>query len=241
MTNEKSNNVRDFVLPVCDISHGDDGYAVKQDSKLVGTCFLIGDRGFALTAAHVLHQVNNDLARVLFPDPEGWDACLIEGSEVHPSEDIALIKLDLPRKITSPIVPADHEPFPSLEYHMWAYPDVIAKEYMGHERPADALDFNPSPVYFRGYVRRKLPYSPNPQFDMYVGKNFYEVSEIGGACCSGAPLATVANSPGVFAIYIGDEMQSRRCGYATNLMRVLDWTPGSLGKPLRDEFISPEV
>jgi len=72
-----------------------------------------------------------------------------------------------------------------------------------------------------------------------VGKNFYEVSEIAGACCSGAPLSTIAMPPGVFAIYIGEEQARRRCGYAMNLMRILDWAPGMFGKPIRDEVVNP--
>ena len=76
---------------------------------------------------------------------------------------------------------------------------------------------------------------------MYVGKYFYEVSEIAGTCCSGAPLSTLANPPGVFAIYIGEEQAERRCGYAMNLMRVLDWAPEMLGKPIRDEVVNPGI
>lgn len=52
----------------------------------------------------------------------------------------------------------------------------------------DGPDFNRSAVYFRGYIRRKLPYSPNPSFRSCVGTSFYKASEIAGACCSGAPL-----------------------------------------------------
>jgi hypothetical protein len=241
MAIQVSKNVRDFVLPVCNLGHDEEGNVVKDDAQLVGTCFLIGRRGYALTAAHVLRQVKNDIARVLIPNPQGWDACLIRLGEAHPTEDVGLLKIDLPRPITSPVLFAANEPPPSLEYSMWAYPEVIAREIESHERPPDSLDFNPSPVYFRGYLRRKLNYSPNPSFDIYIGKHFYEVSEIAGACCSGAPLSTIATPPGVFAIYIGEEQASRRCGYAANLMRVLDWAPDMLGKPIRDEVVDPSA
>jgi hypothetical protein len=243
--NECSNQQqrKGFRSPLRNLGHDKDGKVVKEGAKLIGTCFLIGSRGYALTAAHVLKQSEKDIARVLFPDPEGWDACLIRTGEVHPTEDVGILKIDLPRPIVSPVLFASKEPLPSLEYNMWAYPEIIAREIEFHERPPDALDFNPSPVYFRGYIRRKLPYSPNPSFDIYIGKHFYEVSEIGGACCSGAPLSTIATPldatpPGVFAIYIGEEQEQRRCGYAMNLMRVLDWIPESLGKPIRDEVVN---
>lgn len=237
MTTLVSNNVREFVLPVCNLGHDAEGNVVKDGAELVGTCFLLGNRGYALTAAHVLRQVKNDIARVLVPDTEGWDACLIRSGEVHPTEDVGLLKIDLPRPIISPVLFAAEEPPPSLEYSMWAYPDVIAREIEFHEWPTDSLNFNPSPVYFRGYIRRKLNYSPNPSFDMYVGKHFYEVSEIAGACCSGAPLSTIEMPPGVFAMYIGEAHAERRCGYAMNLMRVLDWSPDILGRPIREEVV----
>jgi hypothetical protein len=231
-----SNNVADFILPVCNLGHDKDGNVVAETAKLVGTCFLIGSRGFALTAAHVLHQVDNDIARVLVPDGAGsWDACLIRTGQVHPTEDVGILKIELPKPIVSPITFAPDEPPPSAEYNMWAYPEVIAQEVQYHGLPAGSLDFNPSAVYFRGYLRRKLPYSPNPSFDMYVGKHFYEVSEIAGSCCSGAPLSTMETHPKVFAIYIGEEDKTRRCGYATNLLKVRDWVPEMLGKRICDE------
>lgn len=237
---EASNNVRDFVLPVCNVDHNGQGVAIRDRSSLIGTCFLIGKRGYALTAAHVLHQVNQNLACVLVRDSEGWVACPIDDAEPHPTEDIGILKIDLPAPVTSPIVFSKDEPHPGLEYNMWAFPEVVAKEVLQHENwPADAPDFNPSAVYFRGYIRRKLPYSPNPSFSIYVGTSFYEVSEIAGACCSGAPLSTMENYPRVFGIYIGEENTSRRCGYAANLTRFVDWIPECLGKPISSEIIGP--
>jgi hypothetical protein len=109
-----SNNVRDFVLPVCNLGHNEDGNIITDGAELVGTCFLIGDRGYALTAAHVLRQVQNDIARVLVPNSEGWDACLIRRGEPHPTEDVGLLKIDLPRPITSPVLFAADLP---LHFH----------------------------------------------------------------------------------------------------------------------------
>lgn len=163
---------------------------------------------------------------------------MINTGEVHPDEDIGIIKFELPMPIISPVCFAEKAPYPSAEYHMWAYPDVIAKEYENHEREVGALNFNPSPVYFRGYIRRSIQYSPNPNLSIYVGNSFFEVSEIGGSCCSGAPLSTISETPEVFGIYIGEETTSRRCGYAANLTSILNWIPQSLGRPLGDEVFS---
>ncbi|WP_315701870.1 MULTISPECIES: serine protease [unclassified Bradyrhizobium] len=231
-----SDNVREFILPVCDAKI-EDGQVVAEGSKLVGTCFLIGSRGYALTAAHVIDQMDESAARVFVPDPVGFDVSNITEHEKHSDEDIGILKIDLPRPIISPIIFADHEPPPSYEYSMWAFPEVIAEEVRYHDWPRDLPQFRPAHVYFRGYVRRKLSHSPNPSFSSYVGKHFYEVSEIAGACSSGAALTTITNPPAVFAIYIGDEQTGRRCGYAMNAMKVLDWTPRILGKAIRDEAV----
>jgi hypothetical protein len=240
MTASSTNNASDIVLAVCDIAHDENGNAVAKDSQLVGTCFLIGSRGYALTAAHVLKQVNSELARVLVPDPtnraSAWDACLIREGEIPPTEDVGILKIDLPRPITSPIFFPANEPAPGQEYHMWGYPEVIAEEIKFHGLPPNSFKFKPSIVYFRGYIRRKLPYSPNPSFDMFVGNHFYEISEIGGSCCSGSPLSTTLERPETFALYIGEAQAERRCAYAANLMRVLDWSPNILGKPIRHEI-----
>lgn len=187
---EVVNNTRQFVLPVCILKVGPDGEVDYSSAELAGTCFLIGRRGFALTAAHVINQVGSD-GRVFYPDPEGWDACAIIGSAIHPTEDVGILKIDLPEDVVSPVIYAAHEPLPGGEYNMWAYPDVIAKEVEHHGPYEGGLPFNPSPVYFRGYIRRKINYSPNPNLSIYVGNSFYEISEIGGACCSGAPLTTL--------------------------------------------------
>jgi hypothetical protein len=37
----------------------------------------------------------------------------------------------------------------------------------------------------------------------------------------------------------GEEQAERRCGYAMNLMRVLDWAPPMLGKSIREEVMNP--
>ena len=232
------NNTRQFVLPVCVLKLATSDEVDYKSAELAGTCFLIGRRGYALTAAHVIRQIGSD-GRVFYPDPEGWDACPIIASEIHPTEDIGILKIDLPEEVISPVLYAEDEPIPGREYNMWAYPEVIAKEVEHHGPPEGGLPFNPSPVYFRGYIRRKLNYSPNPNLSIYVGSRFYEISEIGGACCSGAPLTTVAEIPGAFAIYIGEAQAERKCAYAANLTKVLDWAPNVLGKPLRYEVIGP--
>jgi hypothetical protein len=233
-----SNNTRHVVLPVCSIEISEAGEPNYDTAELSGTCFLIGGKGYALTAAHVVEQIGRR-GRVFFPDGNEWDACTIVEAERHPTEDVAILRIDLPEPVVSPIIYAQHEPFPGGEYNMWAYPEVIAKEVEHHGPYRGGLRFNPAPIYFRGYIRRKMQYSPHPGLGMYVGDNFYEVSEIGGSCCSGAPLTTISELPGVFAIYIGEAQAERRCGYATNLMKVLDWVPEILGKAIRYEVIGP--
>jgi hypothetical protein len=232
---KRSNNVSDFVLAICDLKFNEDGSLDKENCQLIGTCFLIGSRGYALTAAHVLEQMTLRFAHVLFSKGGDWDASLIERYEIHPTEDIGILQLDLPRPIASPITFAETDPYPNAEYSMWAHPEEVAYEFKYHNKPIDFLDFRPSPVYFKGYLGRKIDYSPNPSYGPSKGSSFYEVSEIAGACSSGSPLSTLDDPYAVFAIYAGEERAGRKCGYAANLTKVIKWVPQMLGKTIVQE------
>lgn len=98
-----SNNTRHVVLPVCSIDVSAAGEPDCDTAELSGTCFLIGGQGHALTAAHVAQQIGKR-GRVFFPDGNEWDACAITASECHPTEDVAILKVDLPEPVVSPII-----------------------------------------------------------------------------------------------------------------------------------------
>lgn len=232
--------VRDFIVPICNLDIRQGGHIEWEQSKLAGTSFLIGKRGYGITAAHVVDQTEDQFryALVAFGDEQRtrWRAIKIIQCEIHPEEDVAILKFgEFPDgvRVSYLSIPGDKE-FASLEYSMWAYPEIIAKEVEYHGEPAGA--FQPDLVFFKGYVRRRMPFSPNPSFDAYKGSVFYELSEIGGSCCSGAPLINHrGNVWKVFGIYVGDETTGRKCGYGVSLESIADWSPRCLGCTVRDE------
>ena len=93
-----------------------------------------------------------------------WFAVKIIAYEIHPEEDVAVLKFDSFPDGDRPsyICITNEKQYGSLEYMMWAYPEVIAKEIMYSGAPKGS--FRPDLVYFKGYVRRRMPFSPNPSF-----------------------------------------------------------------------------
>ena len=85
--------VRDFVVPLCNLEIDADRRALQNGSNLAGTAFLIGDRGFALTAAHVIDQTVDHRRYALVATKEGersvFHAVKVLEAEKHPTEDVA--------------------------------------------------------------------------------------------------------------------------------------------------------
>jgi hypothetical protein len=127
--------------------------------------------------------------------------------------------------------------FSSLDYHMWAYPDLAAQEIGLLPQPDGVLGFFPDLVFLKGYVRRRL--SRELHLSVFRGDRFYEVSEVGGACCSGAPLISARTLGGstwrVFGVYIGEETSHRHVGYAVRSEAFCHWVPDMLGHSVLDE------
>lgn len=167
--------LRDVVLPVVTIDPGADGVWLQ---RFLGSAFLIGSRGYALTAAHVIPAEGDGLA-VLAADDAGWRAHLVEGWEAHPTEDVAVLK------VAGPLTPswmslAGSWEGQSLPYRSWGYPASVMYEIVdnGLARP------RPDLVYTQGYIRRRVS-SPLPGL---VGSQFFELSESVGCGCSGGPV-----------------------------------------------------
>lgn len=225
--------IRDFVFPVGAVQ---DGYYV-----LHGTSFLIGDRGFAVTAAHVVEQLQlGEPPVALFSDRSGWVAIPVIDAETHPTEDVGILKLagDEWHSIMQVAPTKEHS---SGEYHLWGYPERVAKEVRAFAKSAEEYEriVRPDLVFNKGYIRRriqgKLPVS------VYRGEAFYELSQVAGSCCSGAPVINVRSMRGshweVFALYIGEETSSSHAavGYATRFDAIREWRPKILGTTLHEQ------
>ena len=79
--------IRDYVFPIFTLKEGERGYRFDQ---FLGTAFLIGSSGFALTAAHVVRGKSGFMTGV-FVKEERYAPFPVESQELHPNEDVALI------------------------------------------------------------------------------------------------------------------------------------------------------
>ncbi|WP_264045535.1 S1 family peptidase [Methylobacterium flocculans] len=230
--------IYDFVLPVCNLKFENE-VALESSSYLAGTSFLIGKRGFGITAAHVITQTNEN-ERFVIVNHDGKEYAVPIGDvEAHPTEDIAIFKLDdLPDERVSYIKIENTEEHPPCDYIMWGYPEIISEEVQNMQLEDHFLKFRPDIVCFKGYVRRKIDFSPNPNLSMYQGEWFFEVSDIGGSCVSGSPLFKYGDQSRVMGVYIAESSSGRKCGYATVLESLADWSPVLLGTTIGAEAAS---
>ena len=229
--------VRDIVVPVFVARWNDSTFDYKSSH---GTAFLIGKRGFAITAAHVIEQVSDEDGEGVLgfiDDDNSWIGGRIIEYEKHPSEDIAILKLDGRKPRQSWLVLSGNSRFQSCKYDCWGYPIDIAE--FSRKFGEEQLE-SPDLIYTHGYVRRRIS-KPFP-FSLYRGSSFYELSEDGGSGCSGAPVIDVTSigkgSWDVFGVYIGHATIGEcEASYAVRSDAICDWHPTILGRSLRDECL----
>lgn len=208
--------------------------------ELEGTAFMIGARGFMLTAAHVAEALKTKTRPVaMFMDHTGrCETAEIVDFECHPAQDVALLKLEDGEWASIHDLSSERQ-FGSAEVMMWAYPEVVAKERQSAALPGDpeASKVQPDLVYLQGYIRRRI--SRELPVAILRGNAFYEVSQIGGACASGAPVTLRAHRKQwlVVGIYIGEQTSDarRECGIVVRSDAILDWAPHILGSRVLDQ------
>lgn len=216
-------------------SFGNDG-----NFELEGTAFMIGARGFMLTAAHVAEALRAKTRPIaMFMDHTGaHQTAEIVDSECHDTQDVALLKLEDGEWASIHDLSPERQ-FGSAEVMMWAYPEVVAKERQNTVPPdhPEASKVQPDLIYLQGYIRRRI--SRELPVAILRGNAFYEVSQIGGACASGAPVTLRA--PGkqwfVVGIYIGEQTSDarREIGIVVRTDAILDWAPRILGALVLDQ------
>lgn len=222
----QSDAIRDFVFPVASVSRDASGVALKE---FLGSAFVIGNRGFALTAAHVILGHESEDLVGLFIDSNGkWIGGTIVQCEAHPTEDVAVLRVegDQWRSFFRLSSNVEHA---SCRYFLFGYPEDVALEVVVENRAI----LRPDLIFNAGYIRRRLTM---PVLSLR-GTGFFELSEIAGPGCSGSPVVK-ENRDGrtnqiwdVIGVYAGEKINDRgtSASYAVRSDTFRDWVPKCSG------------
>ena len=228
-------NVRDIIFPLIKAKKKNESIIAEE---LIGTGFLIGKDGYAITAAHVIDQLldgnkEEDIILGLFVDNDQWVAVYIESYEKHDIEDVGILKFRTFKRES--FLKINNLPQHSTcEYHCWGYPHEVAKELSKlYENSPERPDL----IFTQGYVRRRISRELYPTM-IFRGKQFYELSETVGGGNSGGPFI-LKNSVGkkhweIIGIYIGEKSEGD-LSYGVRAEGFANWTPKILGKSIIEE------
>ncbi len=227
--NQQSDFIRDYVFPIAAVTQS--GPGERRFERLLGTGFLIGRRGFALTATHVLNLQANEISAGMFVQDGKWRAHDLTDLAVHPTEDVALIKLE-GRDFGSICRLGGTWEGQSARYMSWGYPEDVLHEVVREGHAAARPDL----VYSEGYIRRRLSDTSLP---LIKGSQFFELSDQAGGGCSGSPLLKRVNQETwpLIGIYLGERTNDSgvRVGYAVREEAFRDWSPDLLGQTVMAE------
>jgi hypothetical protein len=177
---KQSDEIRDYVFPIASVEMRGDNIALK---RVLGTAFLIGTQGFALTAKHVIAGSEPERLIAIFAlQSGGWFSYEITAREAHSTEDVALVKLDgTPWKSFFRL--SNSVEHASCKYQLWGYPDDATFELVASNQAV----VRPDLVYNEGYVRRRF----TGELPAIQGTSFFELSEVAGTGASGAPVCKI--------------------------------------------------
>jgi len=245
MAFKQTDLVRDFVFPLVSSSFENSEF---KFIKLLGTAFLIGNQGYALTCQHIIdNSKDNSIAGCFVGEDTYWYGFQINEIEFHPFHDVALIKLN-GGNWKSPFCLTSDKLWAWRDFYLCGYPDSVLYEDINNK---DVLG-NPLPrmdmVSIKGSIRRIIPRELN--IKGIKGNRFYELSIIAGWGCSGSPLFEVKPNKSweVSGIYnaqkifytensFDDNIKyiDYNVGYAVTSECFYDWKPKILGKTVLEE------
>jgi hypothetical protein len=232
-------HVRNCVVSIARVDTG--GGAAKILSTH-GTAFFIGDSGYALTAKHVIAGKHKPLAALTMATEGGWTWVNIVASEMHPTEDVAILKLDR-GSCKAGFQLSNSVEMASSRYRIYGYPgDATRLETANGEFP--------DLIYTEGYIRRRYSASlhapaaslPPTGTVQISGTSFFELSQVAGPGTSGAPVFAHAEPIEVIGIYSAEKHTPSIVGAGDNPITHLtsvsyairddafrDWKPTMLG------------
>ncbi|MEU8001080.1 serine protease [Catellatospora sp. NPDC049111] len=193
-TLEHTPAIEDHVVPLASVVDG--------EVRILGSAFLIGTRGYALTARHC---VPNDIEhfKVLFAtDRRAVAVEPIAQVEHHPTEDVSLLRFTTVDAWWGMLRLDCGQRNPGEEFEAWGYPEVTYTSTVVNGR----LRESPQMVYDRGYIRRWRDRQDLPKVK---GDHLYELSTRPGAGYSGSPICAYepngSKSWQVIGVYIGEQ------------------------------------
>ncbi len=233
--------VRDFIFPICEYQI-DAHSNIPSFKQMLGTAFLIGSRGYALTAAHVLTSLSKtSLIGGLFVDSDNkWCINPLKQFNLHPKEDLAVFQLNKPPPPPpprpSPLLVSDEWVGSSLNFMSFGYPqDILHEDYENRDEMGRVLQ-RPNEVYIEGYIRRRLTLN----LPSIKGSSFLELSTLVGKGFSGSPI--IEKQAGTFwqviGIYVAEKINDQAVGsvgYAVRAESFANWVPEILDKPVCQE------
>jgi hypothetical protein len=233
--------ISDSVFALAEINgeERDGDIILNKDSRLIGTGFFFGKRGYFCTASHIFDGVDIKKVWGFFTNKSNkFYLNNIENLEINPKYDIAIAKLkDFEFHSFEPWLNFSYtKPNSALNYDMWSYPNLIAEKRAEFLMPNSSISFLPELIFQTGYVRRR--FSQEIPYNYFKGDKFIELSEIGGSCASGAPIIeshTKSTKWQVCGVYLGEETATLKVGYGVPVDAFGDWSPACLGRSLRDE------
>jgi hypothetical protein len=239
-------HVRNCVVSIAGV---DTSGGVAKISTTHGTAFIIGNSGYALTAKHVIAGKLKPLAALTMAAESGWTWVNIVASEMHPTEDVAILKLD-PGVCKAGFQISNSVEMASTRYGIFGYPGDATRLEVSHGEFPDL-------VYTEGYIRRRYSaplYAPSASLPpagpaRISGSSFFELSQLAGPGTSGAPVFALAEPIEVIGIYsaekhtpnivvTGDKQitQLTSVSYAIRDDAFRNWTPAMLsGRTVLDE------
>lgn len=198
--------VRDMVFPIIHAKKVDGGIEMVS---FLGTGFLVGSKGYALTAAHVMEvdKVKDHAVVGMFVQKETgkWTVWNADLCDVHPSEDVALLKMRNDHWEEAAFKVSFEKQFSAFEYKLFGYPYANLYEDADARAPDGRVLGRPDLIYSAGHIRRRTNFS----LPGIRGRCFYELSQPVGSGCSGSPIFTVrGRSWEVVGIYVADKSES---------------------------------
>ena len=235
---------RDFIFAVA-LTEQPKADGSQRFVDVVGSAFLLGNRGFALTAAHILPEETNHVLTAMFVVNDQWYGYAISNSEKHPDQDVAVLQIQNgPNR--SPFRCRNRWEGSGGQYQQFGYPMQVAWETQPNDE--NLVLPNPELIYFQGYIRRRI--STSLAISGIKGNAFFEVSEQAGRGCSGSPLYLPGNDLAweIIGIYSAEITSTDKSGVVSSVAYAVredcfrDWHPTLLsGNSIHEESLNVDI